>query len=56
MNAEEIVERIMTEHWDMPACHCWVCEAGRKLRLHPQDRYLPHKSEIKVGRVTVEES
>lgn len=54
MTAKEIIERIMTEHWDMAACHCWICDAGRELGFAPQDEYLRHKSKIKVGRVTVE--
>jgi len=55
MNAKEIIERIMTQHWDMAACHCWVCEAGRALGCRPKEKYLSYKSKIKVGRVTVEE-
>jgi len=54
MNAQEVIERIMTQHWDIAACHCWICEAGRELGYHAQDAYLLHKSKIKVGRVTVE--
>lgn len=56
MTAQEVIERIMTQHWDMAMCFCWICEAGRKLGYGPQDRYLQHKSKIKVGRVTVERS
>ena len=55
MDAQEIIERIMTQHWGMAACHCWICEAGRKLGYHPKDVYLPHKdtSKTRYGRVTV---
>ena len=28
-----IVERIMTQHWDMAACPCWVCREGRAAGL-----------------------
>lgn len=38
--AEEIVVRIMTQHWDMAACDCWVCEAGRAADLHPNSAFL----------------
>lgn len=40
MTAEEIIEKIMTRHWDMDACRCWICEAGRALRLRPRPRHL----------------
>jgi len=38
----EIVERIMTDHWDLAACPCWVCVAGRGLGLGPRQEYLKH--------------
>ncbi len=53
MEAKEIVERIMTQHWDMAACDCWICKEGRKAGCAPRDEYLPHKSNIKCGGVTV---
>lgn len=43
MTAQEIVERIMTAHWDMAACPCWVCSAGRELGFAPRDGYQLHK-------------
>ena len=51
MTAQEIVERIMTMHWDMTACQCWICYAGRELRFGPRDAYLKHKSAVKVAAV-----
>lgn len=51
MNAQEIVERIMTHHWDLTACRCWICDAGRALGYRPQDIYLHHRSEVKVAHV-----
>ena len=39
MDAQEIVERIMTQHWDMAACQCWVCMAGREAGCHPREGY-----------------
>lgn len=53
MDAKEIIERIMTQHWDMVACHCWICDAGRELGYETKEEYLPHKSEIKLDRVQV---
>ena len=53
MDAQEIIERIMSQHWDMAACHCWICEAGRKLGYGAKSEYLSHNSEIQVGRVIV---
>jgi len=43
MDSQEIIERIMTAHWDLTACRCWICEAGQKLGFHARDRYLQHK-------------
>ena len=40
MTHHEIIERIMTAHWDMAACHCWICIEGRRLGCGPRDRYL----------------
>ncbi len=42
---EEIVERIMTAHWDIFACNCWVCRSARQFGLAPQDEYLQHKND-----------
>ena len=43
MDAREIVERIMTCHWDTEACRCWICTAGRELGFGSFDKYLQHK-------------
>lgn len=46
-NAEElkaITERIMTQHWDMSCCRCWVCVEGRKLGCRPRETYLHDKT------------
>jgi uncharacterized protein (UPF0335 family) len=40
---KERIEQTMTEHWDMKACDCLVCEVGRVLRCGPREKYLPHK-------------
>lgn len=42
---QAIVERIMTQHWDMGACGCWVCAEGRDAGCRPRDRYLNHKGD-----------
>lgn len=50
-----IVERIMTQHWDMAACCCWVCNEGRAAGCRPRDQYLAFKHpDEKRERVTVE--
>jgi hypothetical protein len=41
--AAEIVERIMTQHWDMGACPCWVCVAGREAGCRARGTYLDEK-------------
>jgi hypothetical protein len=44
MTLQEITERIMTAHWDMAACRCWVCTAGRESGCAPRDKYLLHRN------------
>lgn len=39
MKPEEIVERIMTQHWDLSACNCWICANGRAAGLSPRAQY-----------------
>lgn len=39
---KEVIERTMTEHWDMAACRCDLCEAGRDAGCAPRECYLPH--------------
>ena len=45
MDAQEIVERIMSAHWDIAACPCWICQAGYKLGFGARDGYLPHRDD-----------
>jgi hypothetical protein len=40
MNGQEIIERVMTMHWDIFACRCWVCEAGREAGYRPREEFL----------------
>ena len=51
MNAQEVIERIMSHHWDMTACKCWICQAGRNLSYGARSEYLPHNDELKLPRV-----
>jgi len=37
------IEKTMTDHWDMKACECLVCEAGRVLGCGPREWHQPHK-------------
>lgn len=39
-DADDIVMMIMTQHWDISACQCWVCQAGRAAGLHPTSDFL----------------
>ena len=43
MNAQEIIERIMTAHLDVRWCECWICVAGRGLDFRCVQAYLPAK-------------
>jgi hypothetical protein len=40
LEAVRIVERYMTQHWDLAACPCWICKAGRTAGLAPREEYL----------------
>jgi hypothetical protein len=51
MTAEEIVEQIMTMHWGMAVCHCWVCKAGHEQGLHPRSGYLDWRGKLHEVRV-----
>ena len=55
MDAIEIVERIMTQHWDMAACQCWVCQEGHKADCRPRVEY-GMQSELELGSVEVEQA
>ena len=54
-DAQEIIERVMTQHWDMATCQCWICTAGRGIGFHPREGYptSPLGTE-EFGQVTVE--
>ena len=57
MSERDIVERIMTMHWDLAACPCWVCEAGRAAGCRPRDYHLQYKlpKEERLGDVHVDD-
>lgn len=38
-----MVERQMTEHWDIDACQCWFCREGRAAGCRPRGEYLLHR-------------
>lgn len=38
--AEHIVRRIVSAHWDIFACDCWVCEAARAEGIHPTGPWM----------------
>lgn len=43
MDAEQhlknLIERVMSAHWDMAACQCWFCREARSLGCHPRGGY-----------------
>lgn len=43
---EDLVELIMTVHWDLAACVCWICERGRSLGYRPREKYLAMSQDI----------
>lgn len=53
MSPKEIVERIMSQHWDMAQCNCWVCKNGRDADCKPREEYLRHKSKVKLASVII---
>jgi len=53
LTAKDIVEQIMTQHWDLIACHCWVCQAGRRTGIGPVKEHLQHVSGYVFPRVEV---
>lgn len=51
----KIIETVMTQHWDLAACPCWVCEEGREAQCRPRDIYLSYRHpEAKRHAVRVE--
>lgn len=40
-----IIERVMSQHWDMAACRCWVCVEGNAAGCRPRERYLSHRGD-----------
>ncbi len=51
MTPVEIVEQIMTQHWDMVACRCWVCESGREAGCRAREQYLHWRGKLEYVRV-----
>lgn len=49
MTVQELIERIMTEHWDIAACPCLFCHEANKLGFRPREVHLPdaHNSILK---------
>ena len=38
-----IIEQIMTDHWDMVVCPCWICQAGYANGCRPREIYARHR-------------
>ena len=48
----DIIERIMTQHWDLAACWCWVCQSGREAGCRPRAVFLhPSWPSVRVDMV-----
>jgi hypothetical protein len=43
MSPEHVIEIIMAQHWDMVACNCWICTAGRENNIRAYEHNLPHR-------------
>jgi hypothetical protein len=39
MSEQELIQRIVTEHWDFQACRCFFCIEARKLGAYPTTKY-----------------
>ena len=39
MSAEELIERVLTEHWDVMTCWCRFCREARTLGFKPRSEY-----------------
>jgi hypothetical protein len=50
-----VVERIMTQHWDLSACRCWVCTEARAAGCRPRDCYSTRFPDEKRPSVHVDE-
>ena len=53
LDAMDIVEVIMTQHWDMVGCPCWVCVEGRQAGCRPREKYLQHYAAVRRAEVEV---
>ena len=54
MDGQAILERIMTQHWDMKACECWVCEEARVVGCRPTSEFLGYRTDAYFKPVRVE--
>jgi hypothetical protein len=47
---ETILEIIMTQHWDLAACPCWVCSHARENGVRPRKQWLNFRApRVRVG-------
>lgn len=47
MSERELIERVMTEHWDMFACSCKFCRVARELGYSPRTGY-PSNPDVSI--------
>jgi hypothetical protein len=43
---EHAIKIIMSQHWDMWACNCWICAVGRENGIYASDTLI-RKREVK---------
>ena len=53
LTSTDIVTQIMTQHWDLHACQCWICLAGRRVGIGPVKEHLQRVSGYVFPRVEV---
>lgn len=41
--AHDLIEFVMTQHWDIFACGCFFCVHGTRLGLRPREQHLPFR-------------
>lgn len=54
LSPQEVYEIIMTQHWDLAACRCFICRNGRKWGYGPQRKYLADRHKYPKVRVDAE--
>jgi hypothetical protein len=56
LDARQIVEKIMTMHWDLAACPCWICKVGNAVGCRPREEHLGWRNKFAYVRVEEQKS